>query len=150
MRFACGFGRFGISAGLEEAVKDVVFVGCDQEFADRQTEAKGVVAGQYVTKIACWDNKFDSSKIRTRAEELVVCAEVIRDLGEDAGPVDAVDGTEVVSFVDQRVSKESFDVVLAVIESPYDGKAVHVGVGDCGHLELLDRADFAMGKHDED
>ena len=38
---------------------------------------------------------------------------------------------------------------LAIVESALDSNVVYVGIKDCGHLRLLDRADFALGVHDE-
>jgi hypothetical protein len=38
---------------------------------------------------------------------------------------------------------------LAIVESALNGNIVYVGIKDCGHLSLLDRADLALGVHDE-
>lgn len=39
---------------------------------------------------------------------------------------------------------------LAVVESAVNGQVVNVGIEDSGHLSLLNRADLALGVHDED
>jgi hypothetical protein len=46
------------------------------------------------------------------ANQVEVRVEVVGDLGEDAGPVNGVDGGEAVGLVDFRISKECFDEVL--------------------------------------
>ena len=56
----------------------------------------------------------------------------------------------MVCFVHLRVSEEGFDCVLAVVESAFDGEAVHIFIDACGHLCLLDGGHFAIGEHDED
>lgn len=38
---------------------------------------------------------------------------------------------------------------LAIIKGAFYGNVVHVGIENCGHLRLLDRADLALGVHDE-
>jgi hypothetical protein len=38
---------------------------------------------------------------------------------------------------------------LAIVESALNSNVVYVGIKDCGHLSLLDRADLALGVHDE-
>jgi len=38
---------------------------------------------------------------------------------------------------------------LAIIKGALNGDVVHVSIKDRGHLSLLDRADFALGMHDE-
>lgn len=76
--------------------------------------------------------------------------EIVCDLSEDTCPIDAVDGGELVGAVHVGVGEEGLDKVLAVVKRAVDGKVVDVGVEDGGHLCLLDRADLALGVHDED
>jgi hypothetical protein len=44
--------------------------------------------------------------------ELEIGVNVVGSLGEDAGPIDGVDCTEVLGFVDFWVGEESFDNIL--------------------------------------
>lgn len=94
--------------------------------------------------------------------------DVVDDLGEDAGPVDAVDGAETVGAVDFWVGEEGFDDVLAcksvsvmimsepgvaayltIVECSLDCKVVHILVQHSRHLRFLYRADLALGVHNE-
>ena len=96
-----------------------------------------------------------------------VRVDVVDDLSEDTSPVDAVDRAEAVSAVDLGIGEESFDNILArsatvitvhqaglshlaVIKGAFDSEIVHIFVQHGGHLCLLDRADLALGMHDED
>lgn len=76
--------------------------------------------------------------------------EIVCYLREDAGPIDGVDGGEVMGLVGFWVGEEGFDEVLAVVKGAFHGEVVHVCVEDGGHLRLLDGGDAAFGVEDED
>jgi len=91
--------------------------------------------------------------------------EVVCNLRKDTCPVDAVDCSEAMGAVDLRVGEQGLDNVLrklvsfpctwlgptylAVIKSAIYGNVMHVGVQNCGHLSLLNRADLALRVHDK-
>jgi hypothetical protein len=76
----------------------------------------GKVAGQDVAKVARGDGEADLvadlEVVGPLAGEGEVRVEVVDGLGEDAGPVDRVDGAELMGGVDVGVGKEGFDNVL--------------------------------------
>ena len=71
-------------------------------------------------------------------QQLEVRVEVVRDLSQDAGPVDAVDGGEMVRLVHFCVGEEGLHHVLAVVEGAFHGEAVYVRVEHGCHLRFLD------------
>ena len=92
--------------------------------------------------------------------------EVVCYLGQDASPVDRVDRGELVRFVDLRIGEEGLNKILearlaldsssnanetylTVVKGPIYSKVMHIGVHDCGHLGLLNGADFSLRMHDE-
>lgn len=76
--------------------------------------------------------------------------EVVRDLCEDARPVDAVDSRERMRAVHVGVAEQRLHEILAVVEGAIDGEVVHVGVEDGRHLRFLHGRHFAGRVHDED
>jgi hypothetical protein len=96
--------------------------------------------------------------------------EVVDNLGEDAAPVDGVDGAEVEGCVGVFVGKQSLENVLnfvredmllgkkrggggaylAIVKGSSDRQVVDIIVEDGSHLSLLDGADTAGREHDED
>lgn len=76
--------------------------------------------------------------------------EIVCYLREDAGPVDGVDGGEVMGLVGVGICEEGFDEVLAVIKGAFHGEVVHIRVEHGGHLRFLDGGDAAFGVEDED
>src|SRR5690606_35238252 len=98
------------------AVENVVFVGANHELVDGEAHAKSEVASEDVAKVSRGDGKADLvAELERRgllAEEGEVGVEVVDGLGEDASPVDAVYGAELVGRVDLGVGEEGFDNVL--------------------------------------
>lgn len=95
-------------------MEDVVFVGGDDEFLGGESHALCEVAGEDVAEVAGGDDEayFGGGEEAGLADEVEVGVEVVGDLGEDAGPVDGVDGCELVRAVDLGVGEEGFDKVL--------------------------------------
>jgi hypothetical protein len=134
-----------------------------------------VVARENVAKVSGRHRELD-----LRADDVVgkltldgkVGREVVDRLGEDARPVDRVDGSESVFGVELGVGEERLDDVLkaakdvlalgekgrregeethlAIVESAVDGEVEDVIVRDSRHLRLLNRRDAALGVEDED
>lgn len=103
-----------VGSRAPEAVEDVVLVGCADELVDGETHALGEVAGEDVAKVARGD---DEARLRGRGEALLqreVGGEVVGCLGEDASPVDGVDGAELLAGVGDGVGEEGLDGVLGV------------------------------------
>jgi hypothetical protein len=71
-------------------------------------------------------------------------------LSQDTGPVDRVDGTEMMLVVEFTVPKEVFDDILTVIKGTFNAEVVDVLVQYCGHLSFLDRTDTTVGVENED
>lgn len=76
--------------------------------------------------------------------------EIVCYLRENAGPVDGVDGGEVMGLVGLGICEEGFDEVLAVIKGAFHGEVMHIRVEHGGHLRFLNRGDAAFGVEDED
>ena len=125
------------------------FVGGEDESADGCAHAEGDVAGEDVAEVAGGDGDLGGGGAGglLDAED---GPEVVDDLGEDAAPVDGVDGAEVEVALEGEVVEDLLEDALAVVEGAVDGDAVDVRVGDGGHLAFLERADAAVGEHDED
>lgn len=103
-----------VRSSAPEAVENVVLVGCADELVDGETHALGEVAGEDVAEVAGGD---DEARFRGGGEALLegkVGGEVVGCLGEDARPVDGVDGAELLAGVGDGVGEEGFDGVLRV------------------------------------
>lgn len=106
-----------VGSGAPEAVEDVVLVGCADELVDGETHALGEVAGEDIAKVAGGD---DEAGLCGRGEALLereVGGEVVGLLGEDAGPVDGVDGAEFLAGVGDGVGEKCLDGVLGSLVS---------------------------------
>mmetsp|Transcript_54942 Transcript_54942/g.146541 ORF Transcript_54942/g.146541 Transcript_54942/m.146541 type:complete len:240 (+) Transcript_54942:1089-1808(+) len=128
-------------------MEDVVRVSCADQVLHWQPHPLGVIAGQNVAKIPCWDTEAHSAI--TIWEEPEIRIEIIRDLEHDPCPVDGVHGAEAVGLLEVQVAKEALDDVLAVVERALDRDAVHVAVEHARHLLLLDLRHAALWKQDE-
>lgn len=97
-----------------EAVEDVVLVGRDDELINREAHALGEVAGEDVAEVAGRDDEADlvGGVVGGALLEGEVGFEVVGCLGQDAGPVDGVDGAELLGCVDFGVCEEGFYGVL--------------------------------------
>mmetsp|Transcript_91229 Transcript_91229/g.254815 ORF Transcript_91229/g.254815 Transcript_91229/m.254815 type:complete len:240 (+) Transcript_91229:1062-1781(+) len=128
-------------------MEDVVRVSCADQVLHWQPHPLGVIAGQNVAKIPCWDTEAHSAI--TIWEEPEIRIEIIRDLEHDPCPVDGVHGAEAVGLLEVQVAKEALDDVLAVVERALDRDAVHVAVEHARHLLLLNLRHAALGEEDE-
>lgn len=100
-------------ARLPESVQDVVLVGGNDESVGRQTHASCKVSGEDVSEISRGDDEAGGGVGGLRlAGEGEVRVDIVSDLGENAGPVDAVDGAETVGGVEVGVGEEGFEDVL--------------------------------------
>lgn len=140
-----------VPSGPEESLENVVLVGGDDELLHGETEFLRVPASKDVTKVT---SRYHELKLGTILPglfgELEVSGEVVDDLSEDTGPVDRVDSTETVSSVELGIGEEGLDDALTSVKVRIlNGDAVNVGVGDGGHLSLLDRGHSAVGVEDE-
>ena len=108
-------GLLGVAARLPEAVEDIVLVGGDDELVDGETHAEGEVTGEDVAKVARGNDEADL--VADVEGFLLACkrevgVEVVDCLSKDTGPVDGVNGAELVGGVDLRVGEEGLDDVL--------------------------------------
>lgn len=138
------------TAGAEETVQDVVLVGGDDELLGGETHALGEPTGQDVAEVTGGNDESHLVVVAGGLGQGEVGVEVVGDLSQDTGEVDAVDGGEVVGGVHVGIGEQGLDEVLAVIERTLDGEVVNVGIKDGGHLSLLDGRNLALGEQDED
>ena len=93
-----GLGLLLVLACLPESVENVVFVGGNDELLDGEAHAQSEVTGEDVAKVTSRGDEADFIaylEVGGGLGEGEVGVEVVDDLGEDAGPVDGVNGTEV-------------------------------------------------------
>mmetsp|Transcript_44661 Transcript_44661/g.136229 ORF Transcript_44661/g.136229 Transcript_44661/m.136229 type:complete len:640 (+) Transcript_44661:438-2357(+) len=133
----------------EESMKDVVFVGGDDELPHRQSHPLGVVSGEDVPEVARGDREVNLLRRGMLVGDPEVRPEVVGGLGEDAAPVDGIDGPELDLLAEGRIGERRLDDVLTVVERTLHGDAVNVGVGDGRHLTLLNFRDAALGVQDD-
>lgn len=76
--------------------------------------------------------------------------EILTDLSENTGPIDRVDGTNIVGLVDIRIGEYGLDDVLAVIKGAFDSEVVDIRIEYACHLRLLNGANLALGEENED
>jgi hypothetical protein len=103
-----------VGSSAPEAVEDVILVRGADELVNGETHALGEVASEDVAKVSGGD---DETRLCGGGEALLegeVGGEVVGCLGEDAGPVDGVDGAELLAGVGDGVGEEGFDGVLGV------------------------------------
>lgn len=101
-----------VGTGAPEAVEDIVLVRGADELVNGETHALGEVASEDVAKVSCGD---DEARLRAGGELLLqreVGGEVVGCLGEDARPVDGVDGAQLLAGIGNGVGEEGFDGVL--------------------------------------
>lgn len=113
-----GLGLLLVLACLPETVENVVFVGGDDELLDGESHAQGEVAGEDVAKVAGGGDEADfvaELEVGGGLGEGEVGVEVVDDLGEDASPVDGVDGAKVERGVDVLVGEEDLEDILCFV-----------------------------------
>ena len=133
----------------EESVEDVVLIGRNNQPANGKAHLLGIKSGKDVAEVASGDGKVDRLHEGVLVRNAQVGPEVVRGLCQDAAPVDRVDGTEVDALPELLVVEGGLDDVLTIVKGTVDGDAVDIGVGDGGHLSLLDLTDAALGVEDD-
>ena len=116
---------FLVGSRAPKAVEDVILVSCADELVNGETHALGEVASEDIAEVAGGD---DEARLCGGGEALLegeVGGEVVGCLGEDACPVDGVDGAELLAGVGDGVGEKGFDGVLGVCVSG----VVVVGLG---------------------
>ena len=77
------------------------------------------------------------------------CRDVVDNLGQQACPVDGVDGTDVPLLLELRVDIDGFDQVLAVVENSINSHVNDVLIEEREHLCALERRHATGGRqHD--
>ena len=133
----------------EESVEDIVLIGRNNQPANGKAHLLGVKSGKDVAEVAGGDGKVDRLHEGVLVRNAQVGPEIVRGLRQDTAPVDRVDGTEVDAVSELLVVEGGLDDVLTIVKGTVDGDAVDVGVGDGGHLSLLDLTDAALGVEDD-
>ena len=142
--------RFFVASRRPESLQNVILVRGDDQLRHRQAQALGIVAGEDVAKVARRHHHLHAFRVARLLAQGKVRRKVVRDLRENAGPVDTVDRTEVVLVVKGLVGKQRLDNVLAIVKRAVDSEIVHIVVQNGRHLRLLDRRDTAAWVQDED
>ena len=144
-------GAGAVDAGAEELVEDVVFVGGDDEGAQRQAHLAGDVGGAHVTEVARGHDDADRGRgVGPFLGDAQPGGHVVADLGEQARPVDGVDGAHVPGGFEVGVHVDGLDQVLAVVEDAVDGDVDDVGVEEGEHLGALEGGHApGGGEHDD-
>ncbi len=142
-------GAAAVGTRVKETRKDIVFVGCQDEFVDWKAHFGGGIPGKDIAEIAGRHGEGD-----------LFCAgpfhdaesgmEVVDDLCEDTGPVDGVYGTEMESVFEGEIAEETFDDRLCVIESAIEGDIEDIRIEDRRHLHFLHGRDSSGGMQNED
>ena len=133
----------------EESVEDIVLIGRNNQPANGKAHLLGVKPGKDVAEVASGDGKVDRLDEGVLVRNAQVGPEIVRGLRQDTAPVDRVDGTKVDALPELLVVEGGLDDVLTIVKGTVDGDAVDVGVGDGGHLSLLDLTDAAVGVEDD-
>ena len=145
-------GRAGaVDAGAEELVEDVVLVGGDDEGTQGHAHLAGDVGGAHVAEVA---GRYDDTHLGRGVGPLLGDAQpgghVVADLGEQARPVDGVDGADVPGGLEVGVHVDGLDEVLAVVEDAVDGDVDDVVVEEGEHLGALEGGHApGGGEHDD-
>ena len=144
--------RFGrrpraVAARAKEFVQHVIFVGGENQAADRQAHLSGDVPRQDVAEIARGYGEVD--RIAFAARDGEVAFEVIDDLCGDPRPVDRIDGADCVTRLEFGVGADRLDDVLAFVEHALDREIVDVRIGERVHLRRLERAHPALRRQHE-
>ena len=135
----------------DKAGEDVVGIACQQQLADGAfgQHPLGDVAGEDIAEIAGGYRKIHSL-IMLVPLDVQAAVDVVNHLGQYPRPVDGVDRPQAVLFFEIDIVKDGLNNGLPVVKSAADGNIKHIGVGDRGHLQLLDGADPFVRMEDED
>ena len=131
-----------VSAGAEEFVQHVVFVGGYNQLPDRQPHHAGNMTGAHVAEVARRHAEADGFVIAAGGGK--VALEVIHHLRHHACPVDRIHRADLVAGLEGVVVLHRLDDVLAIVKHPAHGEIVDVGIHQAVHLRLLERAHQAV------
>jgi hypothetical protein len=115
--------RQRVHAGAPRAVQDVVLVGGDRQPLRRQAHALGGIAREHVAEVA---GRHREGHRPARAAERRRGDEIVGQLGDDAAPVDGVDGRQLHAVAEGQIVEHGLHQRLAVVEGAVDGDGVHV------------------------
>ena len=79
-----------------------------------------------------------------------VTSKIVNNLSQQTRPVDAVDRTDFVFFLEIQVVRHRFDHVLAVVKHALNGDVVDILVHQTEHLRLLEGAHATLWAGHED
>ena len=133
-----------VCAGFEKLVQHVVFIGRHNQAADRQAHLFGDVSRANVAEIAARHAEADLLVVALR--RLEIARKVINHLRDDASPVDRIDRTDMVFFLERSIVLHRLHNVLTIVKHPLHGNIVDILVLQTVHLRTLERAHFAVGR----
>ena len=76
--------------------------------------------------------------------------DIIDNLCKNPGPVNGIDGTEVLLFFEIQVVEDGFNNGLTIVEGTADSNVEHIAVCNACHLFFLNLAHPFMWVQDED
>ena len=97
-----------------------------------------------VAEVAARHAEADLLVIALRRFEIT--RKVINHLRDDASPVDRIDRTDVVFFLERGIVLHRLHNILTVVKHPLHGDIVDIPVLQAVHLRTLERAHFAVGR----
>ena len=115
---------------------------------NRHAHLFGDVPRADVAKIAAWHAEANALVVAFAGAQ--VACDVVHDLGDDASPVDAVYGADLVLRFECGIVLHGFDDVLAVVKHTAHGDVDDVFVLQAIHLGALEVGHFAIGREHED
>ena len=137
-----------VHAGAEKFVQHIVLVGGGDQLVDRQTHHARNVAGADVAEIAGRHGKRYLLRILGRRQQ--IAAEVIHHLRHYAGPVDRIDGADLLARLEFQIVGNRLDHILTIVEHALNGDIEDVRVLQAEHLRALERAHFLVRRQHED
>ena len=136
-----------IDAGAEKFVEHIVFVGGDDQFADRQAHHARDVAGADIAEVAGRHRKIDLLPAIAGYRE--VGLEVIDDLRRDARPVDRIHRADAVFRLEGMIVGHRLDDVLALVEHTAHRDVEDIAILQRIHLRLLEASHAVFRRQHE-
>ena len=84
-----------------------------------------------------------------RCRGLKVTGKVVNHLGQQTGPIDGIDGADLVAALELKIVRNRFNNVLAIVKNAFNGDVVNVFVHQAEHLGLLKRAHATIWRSHE-
>ena len=131
-----------VNAGAEKLVQHIVFVGGGHQGVHGQAHHAGHMACAHVAKVAARHR--EAYLLAVGRGGLEIASKVVHHLGQQARPVDGIDGTDFVFGFEVQIVGYRFDQILAIVKHAIDGDVVDVLVHQAEHLRLLERAHAAV------